>query len=100
MTSHQDRPTDEDRGPLAITVDNEDDGRRLTIHIGRGQPVQRAIDELYGSLGRGPNPTDRLRCAAGDGDVLPFATLKLKDYLEHCPDLHWLFAGPTGGAGL
>lgn len=83
---------------LSITVDNECDGRRLAIRIGRSEPVQQAIDALYERLGRPPSPGDSLRCAVNSEDVPLFARLPVKDYARQCPDLHWLFASPAGGA--
>lgn len=94
--STKDRAEDKETGPLVVTVDNEDTGRPIEIHAGRGQTVQAVIDELYEKLSREPHPDDRLRC--GDEDVRQHAGLKLKDYLVHCPDLEWVFTGPTGGA--
>lgn len=87
------------RRSLAVTVDNENDGRRLAIPVDRGAAVQDAIDQLYEQLGRQPNPGDQLRCAVNGEEVLFFATLIAEDYQRQCPDLHWLFAGPAGGAG-
>jgi hypothetical protein len=86
------------RRSLAVTVDNENDGRRLAIPVDRGAAVQDAIDGLYELLGRDPRPGDHLRCAVNGEDVPFFATLSAEDYRRQCPDLHWLFAGPAGGA--
>ena len=108
MTQHQDTPQRPDRqpneqrppdtGPLTITVDNEDTGRAIVLHVGRGETVQKAIDELYRELGRAPDPQDRIRCTEGGADVVPFAGEKIKDYIERCRKLEWRFSGPTGGA--
>jgi hypothetical protein len=87
-----------DGGPLTLTIENEDTGRDIVLHVGRGETVQHAIDALYRELGRSPDPRDRIRCVADGSDVLPFADEKLKDYLARCPDLRWRFSGPTGGA--
>lgn len=87
------------RRPLAVTVDNENDGRRLAIPVERDAAVQQAIDRLYEQLGRLPSPGDQLRCAVNGEEVLFHATLTAEDYQRQCPDLHWLFAGPAGGAG-
>jgi hypothetical protein len=84
--------------PLGVTVDNELDGRRLAIHVHRGGAVQDAIDALYERLDRTPGADDRLRCAVSGEDVPFFAPLEIEGYAEQCPDLHWLFAAPTGGA--
>ena len=88
-----------DNGPWTITVDNADTGRDIVIHVGRGEIVQKAIDELYRELGRAPDEQDRLSCAKDGVDVLQFASEKTKDYIERCPDLEWRFIGRTGGAG-
>jgi hypothetical protein len=99
MIFHGEGSGDKGRRPLAVTVDNEADGRRLAIRVDRDETVQRAIDDLYEQLGRSPNAEDRLRCAVSEADVRFFASLETRDYLDHyCPDLHWLFAGPVGGA--
>lgn len=94
--STKDKADDKVTGRLVVTVDNEETGRPIEIHVGRGQTVQHAIDELYEKLGRVPNPEDRLRC--GDDDVRQHAALKFKDYPAICPELEWVFTGPTGGA--
>lgn len=83
---------------MSITVDNELDGRRLTIDVGRAEPVQDAIDRLYERLARAPSAEDRLRCAVTGEDVPFFAGIEVAEYAEQCPDLHWLFAGRAGGA--
>lgn len=93
-----DRPDHPDTGPLTVTVENEDSGRDIVLRVGRGETVQKAIDELYRELGRGPDPEDRLTCGTDGASVLPFAAEKIKDFLEHCPDLVWRFVGRTGGA--
>jgi hypothetical protein len=85
-------------GSLSVTVDNEIDGRRLAIPVGHRDPVQCAIDGLYERLGRGPGSDDSLRCAVSEEDVPFFADLEITEYRRQCPDLHWLFAAPTGGA--
>ena len=85
-------------GRWTITVEDEDSGRDLVLRLGRGETVQKAIDELYEMLGRSPDPQDRLTCVKGGVDVLQFATEKLKDYVSRCPKLRWRFVGPTGGA--
>jgi hypothetical protein len=98
MNSHEDRANGKDQASLSVTIDNEGDGRRLAIRVAREHTVQQAVDELYERLGRAPSSEDRLRCAVNSEDVLFFATETAEDYLQHCPDLHWLFAGPAGGA--
>jgi hypothetical protein len=97
MDALSDTPDGREREPLSVTVDNESDGRRLAIRVGREETVQRAIDELYEQLGRAPSQEDCLRCAVNSEDVLFFAPLSAEEYLRHCPDLHWLFASPAGG---
>lgn len=98
MRTHEDGLGGTGGGPLAVTVDNEIDGRRLAIRVGRADPVQCAIDGLYEQLGRGPGADDSLRCAVSHEDVPFFADLEVAEYRRQCPDLHWLFAAPTGGA--
>ena len=84
---------------LAVTVDSENDGRRLTIRVDRDDTVQHAVGGLYAQLGRRPDSDDSLRCAVRGEDVLFFAGVRLEEHLRHCPDLHWLFAAPAGGSG-
>jgi len=88
----------DERKALIVTVDNEDDGRTIEIKVEKQDRVQVAIDQLYRELGRERHEKDRLRCAGSKDSVFRFAREKFKDYVDHCPKLHWLFAGPTGGA--
>ena len=97
MDVREERPVERAQA-LSVTVDNECDGRRLAIPVKRHRPVQQAIDGLYRQLGRERSEGDSLRCAVNGEDVPLFALIEIEDYVRQCPDLHWLFTCPTGGA--
>ncbi|HEY6779728.1 MAG TPA: hypothetical protein VI111_02170 [Thermoleophilaceae bacterium] len=82
-----------------ITIDNENDGRRITIMASAGERFADLVDEVYERLGRGRFDGDRLRWESDDEDVASFAELTLGEYFElgNCPQLRWTFVGATGG---
>ncbi len=82
-----------------ITIDNENDGRRITIMASAGEKIADLIDEVYARLGRGRFDGDRLRWESDHEDVASFSELTLEEYFElgNCPRLSWTFVGATGG---
>lgn len=83
----------------AITVENENDGRRVTLMASAAEKIGDVVEELYQRLGREPFDGDRLRWESDDEDVASFAELTFEEYFEfgNCPRLRWVFAGATGG---
>ncbi len=82
-----------------ITVDNENDGRRITLAASAAEKIGDIVGELYERLGRERFDGDRLRWESDDEEVASFAELTLQEYFElgNCPRLHWVFVGATGG---
>lgn len=82
-----------------ITVENENDGRRITIMASAAERIGELVDEVYERLGRGRFDGDRLHWESDDEDVLSFSELTLEEYFElgNCPQLRWVFVGATGG---
>jgi hypothetical protein len=82
-----------------ITVENENDGRRITIMASAAERIADLIDEVYSRLGRGRFDGDRLRWESDHEDVASFSELTLGEYFElgNCPRLSWTFVGATGG---
>lgn len=93
------------QGQVTIKVVNEDNGKEISVDGGQGTPIKTMIEEMYRKLkdkfGVTRQADDRLRCESSGADVFQFSEQHLKDYLAagSCPDLVWLFAGGTGGAG-
>jgi hypothetical protein len=86
---------------LRIKIHNEDDGENAHFDAKPHDKLDSVIDRFYSDdLGRERRQDDRLRCRKGGEDVFGFAEQTFKQYLAegHCPELHWLFAGGTGGA--
>jgi hypothetical protein len=86
---------------LKVKIENEDDGEHYSFEVQPDEHLHKVIERFYEhKLRRERRPDDRLRCEKGGEDVFPFEQLSFKRYLEegHCPKLHWLFAGGTGGA--
>lgn len=82
-----------------ITVENENDGRRITIMASAGERIADLVHEVYERLGRGRFDGDRLQWESDHEDVLSFSELSLGEYFElgNCPQLRWTFVGATGG---
>jgi hypothetical protein len=86
---------------LKIKIHNEDDGENSHFEARPHDTLGSVIDKFYAEdLDRGRREDDRLRCKRGEEDIFGFADLTFRRYLDqgHCPELHWLFAGGTGGA--
>jgi hypothetical protein len=96
------RPSGHDDGPRtyhAITIENENDGRRTTLMASAAERIDDIIGDLYQRLGRERFDGDRLRWESDGEDVASFAELTLEEYFEfgNCPHLRWVFCGATGG---
>jgi hypothetical protein len=85
---------------LKVKIHNEDDGENSHFTAEPSDLLEAVINEFYSELGRERRQDDRLRCKRNGEDVSGFVGLTFKNYLDdgHCPELHWLFAGGTGGA--
>jgi len=86
---------------VRVHIHNEDDGENRDFNAKLHDKLATVIDRFYSEeLRRERREDDRLRCKAGDEDVFPYAEITFDHYLDkgHCPKLHWLFAGGTGGA--
>jgi hypothetical protein len=87
---------------ITLEVVNEDTGKEIELHGGKGTPLQTIVDEMYAKMKVTPKGDDRLRCEGSGEDVFAYAKqgMKLGEYFDsgHCPDHVWLFAAGTGGA--
>lgn len=90
----------EDARRRVITIDNRDSGDTIRLHVPVTAAVSAIIDAIYGEFRLARQADDRLTCRRDGEDVFQFAQETLHQYLEqgHCPQLHWSFAGDTGGA--
>ncbi len=84
-----------------VTVDNKDSADTIRLRVPVSLTVQDVIDKTYEEFRLTRQPDDRLTCRGNGEDVYQFAAHTLAQYLDegHCHDLHWSFAGDTGGAG-
>jgi hypothetical protein len=87
---------------LEVIVTNENNGKTDKFPGHPDTRVETIIEHMYAStkLGIGaPSDKDRLRCKSSGEDVFQHRHMHLEEFSEkHCRGLHWLFAGPTGGA--
>ncbi|WP_439381535.1 hypothetical protein [Amycolatopsis lexingtonensis] len=99
LTEHHDEGA-EDRRRRVVTVDNKDNGERIRLRAPLIATVESIIERMYAEFRLTRQPLDRLICRGKGEDVFPFVALSLERYLHegHCPNLHWSFAGDTGGA--
>jgi hypothetical protein len=99
---HHEGETGSHEKHLEVVVTNENNGKTETFSASYDTRVETIIERMYASskLGIGaPSDKDRLRCKSTGENVFQFRHLHLKEFSEkHCKGLHWLFAGPTGGA--
>ncbi|MGW1271851.1 hypothetical protein [Streptomyces sp. NPDC002491] len=93
----QDRPHERTR---VVTVDNRDNGDTIRLRRQVTDLVESVVAAMYEEFRRPRDPEDRLACRHNGQNVFQFASLTLEEYLRqgHCQDLHWTFAGGTGGA--
>ena len=93
----EDRSRDRTR---VVTIDNRDSGDTIRIRRKVTDTVGSVITAMYEEFRRSRDAEDRLVCRHNGQDVFQFAALTLEEYLHrgHCQDLHWTFAGGTGGA--
>lgn len=96
-TATEDRSHEHTR---VVTVDNKDTEDTIRLHRQVTDLVEAVITAMYEEFRRSRDPEDRLTCRHNGQDVFQFASLTLEEYLRqgHCQDLHWAFAGGTGGA--
>jgi len=85
---------------LVVTIVNEDNGVDFELEGFGDTRIEWFIEKMYEKLCVPRRADDRLRCEDGGADVIAFAKLTLKEYLDagNCRCLVWLFAGGTGGA--
>lgn len=93
-------PRREDRRRRVVTVANKDNADTVRLRVPVTAPIAAVIEKMYAEFRLTQQPGDRLSCRHDGEDVYQFAQLTLAQYLEqgHCPNLHWSFAGDTGGA--
>ena len=83
-----------------LIIENANDTTEIELNVGQGLTIDTIIDRFYDKLGRPRQPEDRLTCSETGTSIFEFIGSKLKDAMAAglCPDLHWTFAGTTGGA--
>jgi hypothetical protein len=83
-----------------VTVDNKDNAETLRLRVPVTETIESVIETMYAEFRITREPDDRLTCRGRGEDVYQYATRTLAQYLDegHCPDLHWVFSGGTGGA--
>ncbi|GLY38864.1 hypothetical protein Amsp01_048880 [Amycolatopsis sp. NBRC 101858] len=99
LAEHHEADAD-DRHRRVVTVDNKDNGERIRLRAPLKATVESVIERMYAEFRLTRHPLDRLICRGKGEDVFPLSALSLERYLHqgHCPNLHWSFAGDTGGA--
>jgi hypothetical protein len=99
---HHEGETGSRENHIEVIVMNENNGKTEKFSERHDTRVETVIEQMYAStkLGIGkPSDKDRLRCKSTGEDVFRHRHMHLKEFSEkHCRGLHWLFAGPTGGA--
>ncbi len=82
-----------------VAVANKDNGETLRLRVPVTATVDSVIEKMYEEFRIDRAADDRLTCRSGE-DVYQHGTRTLAQYLDegHCPALHWVFVGGTGGA--
>jgi hypothetical protein len=93
-------PGREDRRRRVVTVANKDNADTIRLRVPVTATIAAVIKKMYAEFRLNQQTGDRLSCRRDGEDVYQFAQLALAQYLHqgHCPNLHWSFAGDTGGA--
>lgn len=93
------KPGQEDHRRV-VTVSNKDNADTIRLRVPVTATIAAIIETMYAEFRLTRQPEDRLSCRHDGEDVYQFAQLTLAHYLDggHCPNLHWSFAGDTGGA--
>jgi hypothetical protein len=83
-----------------VTVDNKDNAETIRLRVPVASTVESVIEKLYAEFRIERAADDRLTCRRNGEDVFQYGARTVAQYLDegHCPNLHWVFVGGTGGA--
>ena len=83
-----------------VTVANKDSAETIRLRVPVTEAIESVIEAMYAEFRIERSADDRLTCRGDGEDVYQYGARTLAQYLDegHCPNLHWVFVGGTGGA--
>jgi hypothetical protein len=96
----------DDEGPdlgrrrRVVTVANKENAETVRLRVPVTETIESVIEAMYAEFRIEREADDRLTCRGDGQDVYQYSARTLAQYLDegHCPNLHWVFVGGTGGA--